>query len=313
MLIPITIWAVYAGRILSFNNKQLHTDPMRFVFNLQFLPHRQQLILSAVVLFMQLLPATCYGAFLVYISYRVNALQPVIMVFFAIGALWSTGAFLMSHMLRHPFSDLKISRITRFFDEHYIRRPIQFYTEALLRADGIMIFGTKLLTGFLIFGVCTLYHYEPYDGRLLAMALTLCGVANALVTFRLVLFEHAHMAWMKNMPIASWKRFTRLTIVTCLIALPEAIVLGRHFPAHLPDILLLTDLLYLISLGAWFLGYFHVRGVSLEHHTRAVFWAFIITVILILFEVPLVIFIAINFGGGFWLFTKGYYKLELVE
>lgn len=64
------------------------------------------------------------------------------------------------------------SFVKRYHDEKIL--SVQFYAEWLLRRDPLMLAGTKIFTGTLIFGICSLYIHESYDWRLISMTVTLC-------------------------------------------------------------------------------------------------------------------------------------------
>ncbi len=76
--------------------------------------------------------------------------------------------------------------------------------------------------------VCGLFHIlfsAPDDSRLLGMALTTSAIANLLILFQLQDFEHTTISWIKNLPVATAKRYSLLTFVIAIFLIPEFVVL----------------------------------------------------------------------------------------
>jgi hypothetical protein len=310
LAIPIAIWSIYTFKILGFNRQQLHLDENRILFNLAFLSKSEQVSSTGLCFLLQFLPALLYGSFLAATAWRVERFQSIAIILFSLSALFAIGTTIMMRNFRMPNRERKISVLKQFFDQRFRKPLIQFYAEWLLRRDPLMLAGTKIFAGALIFAICRLYVHESYDWRLISMSVTLCGFAQLLILFKLQEFEHDRISWIKNLPIAIPKRFFIVMMALTLFLVPESVVLIKHFPPTLSTFWLVMNLFYLLSLAAFFFGFMHQEALPPERFTKKAFWVFILSILLILFKVPLIILCILNFTVGFLFFSWKYYRYE---
>ena len=310
LFIPVGVWIIYTFKILNFNRQQLTRFENKIVFNVAFLSSSQQALCISIFIMLQLLPAILYGVFLSYIAWSIAAYQSIMIILIAMTVLWLCSTTIIIWQLHKSHQEKKISFVKRLLDYQYPKPVIQFYIEWLLRRDPIMLAGTKIFAGVLVFGVCVLYASENYDWRLLAMSTTGGAVANLLIIFQIQDFENTHISWIKNLPLTIAKRFGRFLMVFTILLLPETAVLLKYFPDHLSFYWLILNFLYALSIGAFFFGLLHIKATSLENFTKKSFWIFIALILLILFKVPLIIISLMNFNAGFLLYRKYFYLFE---
>jgi putative effector of murein hydrolase LrgA (UPF0299 family) len=313
LMIPVAVWIMYLVKVLRFNNGELQMETNRFLFNIQFLSTQERVPACTLLIFLQFLPALAYGVFLIGMASEQSAYGSIMIIVAALAVIWASGVTAMLRYMQNPYREVKVSAFKRFLDRHYVRHPLQFYVEWLLRKFPFMLGAIKFMTGALLFAVSVVYRHEAFDWRFLAMAITTCGVANLLLVFHLVSFEHFHFGWTKSLPLKRSTRFTRLLIVVGIFLIPECVILVKYFPAHLPTHLIAQNVIYLLSLIAFFLGFFHTRTAPLEYFTRKVFWIYIVIIILILFRTPLVVLAPFNLVAGYVLFYRNYYQLEFTD
>jgi hypothetical protein len=296
--------------IVSFNSKQVTRFENQVLFNICFVPTGPRIFCVGSFIFIQLLPATLYAIFLFLIAWSSARYQNAMIILAAITALWAlmTGTTLMR--FNNPYAEKKINRLKKFFDHQYPKPILQFYVEWLLRRDPFLIGGTKIFTGLLTFGICVLYTSENYDGRLMAMTATACGMANVVILHRIQDFESVHITWAKNLPITISKRFMWPLLVYAILIIPETVVLLKNAGDNLSGYGLMLIVLYALSLGAFFYGLLYQRAAKLENFVKTAFAVFILLIILILFSAPLPLLIIANFMTGFLLFRKNYYLFE---
>lgn len=310
LLIPMGIWVIYAYKILYFNKQQLTRPENQMAFNVAFLSTRNQIGCIGIFFLLQLLPAVLYGVFLLSIAWQLKAYQSFIVILLALNGIWLTGTAIIFAELQKPHREKKINFLKRFIDYQYPKPLIQFYIEWLLRREPLMLAGTKIFTGALIFGVCKLYGAEDYDWRLVTMGTTLCALANLLILFEIRNFEHRHISWIKNLPLSITKRFTWFLIVFIILIIPETTVMIKYFPGHLSFFWLMLNFLHIAGLGALFFGLLHTKASTLENFTKKAFALFIVLIVLILFKVPLAMVCLMSFTGGFLIYRRYYYLFE---
>ncbi|MDQ2656702.1 MAG: hypothetical protein M3Y60_04710 [Bacteroidota bacterium] len=312
LMIPIGVWLLYMLKGLRFNIDQLNLPSHRFLFNMQFLSRAEQLRATAEFIILQFLPAIGYGVFLVLMALQQSAYWSAGTIALAQVIFIAAATRVMVHHLHNPRGELKVSVAKQFIDQHYVRHIIHFYTEWLLRSEPLTIAGIKILTGTLLWGVSALYLPE-YDWRLIAMAVTVCGIANVPLLYHLTAFEHSRMSWLKNMPVTTLIRYIRLLAAGAIFSLVELIVLTRNFAGHLPAGWIVENMVYFLSLIALFVGYLQTRSAPLESVVKRTFWIFVVLILMILFKVPLSALILINVACGYMIFSKKYYLFESAQ
>ena len=310
LIIPILVWVTYTFKILSFNIKQLRQDENMFIFNVSFLPTGLQFFVTTIFFYLQFMPALGYGAFLMLIAWSLSLFKPVMIIGIVLTGCGVTGTLILMSQYRCPYLQRKVFFIQQFIDRIHTRPVIQFYVEGLLLKYPLMIAGTKIFSGALVLAVCHLYGDEAGDWRLMAMALTTCGLANLLIIFQLLDYEHRRISWIKNLPIKMGTRYLQQLITLILFLIPEIVLLARNFPAQLDTVWLVENIAYLCSLAAFFLGFLQTRAAPMEYFTKKSFFFFIAVVLLILFQVPLGILSLLNIAVGYYLFNRNYYLFE---
>jgi len=310
LAVPVGIWLLYTLKVIRFNGAQLHLPSNRFLFTAQFLPRHQLWLICAQSFGVQLFPVFAYGLYLMTMASSLTKTCSVITIVLALLGCLCFGTFVMYKSLGNPHREFRTSVVTRFFDQRIIRPWVQVYVEWLLRMKPLKISGLKMVTCLLLFGVIALYDYENYDWRLLAMAVTFAGIANVFIVFPMVAFEHTHIGWIKNIPLTRGRRFMTLITASVFFLLPEFIVLARNFPVNLDIQWLLVNVMYLVSLMAFFLGLLHITASPIESITKRSFLILVVLLILILFKIHPIALAFVNTATGYTLFRKHYYSFE---
>jgi hypothetical protein len=98
--------------------------------------------------------------------------------------------------------------------------------------------------------------------------------------------------------------------VLVILFIPESVVLVKHFPENLAVHWLLLNLVYSVSLAAFFFGLLHAGAAPVEKFVRRSFWIFILLIVLILFNIPLIAITLLTLIAGFVLYSKNYYLFQ---
>jgi hypothetical protein len=310
ILIPVSVWIFYAGKILSFNTSQIYLPRNRALFHIPFLSPGDQWIITSQCFLLQFLPALAYGAFLSAVALRMDGYQSVLLIGMTLFCCCAAGSAIMIKLFHRPHREQSVSALKGFLDNYYQKPILQFYAEWLLRERTLQVAGIKLFNGALIWAICRLYAVENYDWRLMAMVLSACGIANLPLIFHLVRFEHIHISWIKNLPVGLPQRYLHLTTVAIAFLIPEWVVLVKYFPENLNMNWMVLTLVYAMSISLLLTGFAHLWSSGLEQATKKSFWIFIALILLILFKIPLTLLCIVNAGCGYLLFRMYYYAFE---
>ena len=309
-MIPAGVWFLYTVMIIRFNQSRLQLDENRFLLNFQFLSRWDQSVVGAAVFSLQFSPAFLYATYLIKNALPLATLQSIGIIIAALFFCTVVGSVALFRDLNRSYREKSVSVLKEFLDRRFAKPITYFYIEGLLRKDPLMLLGTKAVSGAVLLGVCNLYRYEAYDWRLVALSITLCGIANIVIVFHLVNYEHFFISWIKNLPLKKTTRLLRLVMVMLFFLLPELVVLLKKYPAMLAPSGIALDAFFLLSIIVYFIGFTHTSAAPLEYYVRKSFWIFVVLTVLILFKVPLALLASINTIIGCALFSRYYYLFE---
>jgi hypothetical protein len=310
MLIPIAVWTIYLIKIVSFNRHQLTLSENQFLFEIVLLPRSRQSISFLLALSSQFLPAILYGCFLVLMAAKHQKIIPILIVVLSISLLLLVSVTLMQWMVASRLRDKRITGIKRFLDYKFSKPFVQFYTEWVIRQEPVMLLGTKIFSGILIFAVTQLYKGEDYDWRLLAMGATIAFIANFMVIAALKRFEGFRLSLLRNLPMSLMKRSAIHLAVMTILCIPEVILLIRNFPENLPWQHSVFTILFGISICMFLYGLSFINSIQHKDPVRWIFGAGIAWILLVLWKVPLELLAAVNFMIWALLMKTGFYNFE---
>lgn len=308
-LIPLAIWIVYALKVISFNRQRLAQSENTFLYNFSVLSFPKQLWVAIQTLVLQFAPVILYASFLILMAIKHARLIPILIICSAVAILLVISASLLVLSINPPIREPKTSALKRFIDQNTVRPLWWIYITTILRREPLLFVGTKIFSGLLLFAVMQLYKNESFDGRLLGMAASLAGVGNFMIMMQLQLFDLKYLSLMKNLPVTMVVRWARIALVTLIIVIPEIVLILKYAPAikftELAFILLLIPSIAITSYSLLFLTF---REEST--YSRWVFAITIAHIVLILFQVPVWIFVSVNLGVSWILFSSRYYAFE---
>lgn len=310
-LIPVSVWIVYALKVIVFNLQRLRLSENDFVFAFSQLAKSHQAIVAVQALTFQFVPVVLYGSFLVLMGLKHNLLQAVTMLITAILLLISVSAAILIQSLKTPIHESRTSDIKTFFDKHTVRPIWWIYTTTVLRKEPFLFFGTKLFSGVLLFAVMQLYVNQDYDGRLLAMAAAFAGIGNFMVMMQIQLFDFKYFIMMKSLPISLLKRWSYVALVTFVFVLPEIVLIAKYSP-RLPLVDLFAIVLLIPALALVVYSLLFYKFHNEETNGRLTFALVVAHVVLILFSVPIYVLVIVNILASWLIFRSRYYKFEIL-
>ena len=310
-LIPIAVWVIYTVKIILFNKQRLLLPENIFLFNTSIVSYPQQLFCAMQASFVQFAPVVLYGIFLTVIALKHSLFGSLITIVCAMMILLMFSAFVLVQGLKTPLRESKTSTLKKFIDQHAVRPLWWIYIVTVLRQEPFLFVGTKIFTGLLLFAVTQLYVGETYDERLLAMAATFAGIGNYMVMMQLQFFDFRYFILMRSLPIHLFRRWITIALVTLILILPEIIVIIKYAPSvAITDLISVLVLIPALALVTYALLYFKFE--SEETYGRITFALAITHVVLILFQVPVFLFVIVNFGGAWLIFRSRYYQFEVL-
>ncbi|MBA4057495.1 MAG: hypothetical protein C0490_22460, partial [Marivirga sp.] len=102
LLIPITLWILYALKVISFNVELLNRNENEFLYNMPLLPEKEQWIGITQAVSAQLLPMVLYGVFLSAVALKNNMPQILSLICISCLLIIIFSSFRLLYALRHP-------------------------------------------------------------------------------------------------------------------------------------------------------------------------------------------------------------------
>lgn len=312
LLIPFVIWILYILKVITFNTETLRRNENEFLFAFALLKRSEQWSAAFLTTFNQAVPATLYGIFLMAIAIKHQLIGSVGVVVLMVVILLILATANLCYILNHPDQERKVSSIKRFLDRTFSKPYPIFFPEWILRRQPLMLIGSKIFSGALLLAVIYLYGTDTYDYRLLAMGIVIAASAQVPLLLELHQFENFHFSLVRQLPLPFFKRLIYSLTTILLLMLVEIGILTTYFPASLPVTVLLQSILFFVSMLVLQQGLLYVKDRTQEQLMSRVFILAMVLIVLVLFKIPLVVFISIHLVTGIFSWHRNYYRFEYI-
>lgn len=284
-------WALYGLKTGAFVSAQLTAPENRFLQAFRLRPRAHRLLVWAWVQAGLLLPVLGYaGWMLARAAHYRQWYAGVVLVAYVLGLL-GVGTLAADYRLHHPAAGRWRLPVLR------LQLPyLLFFPAHWLRHEPLSLVLTKAFSGLLLVGVCRIYPTDDYDERLLLLGLLLAVLGHGQVGGQLSQFEQRYLLMLPNLPFSRWQRLLRYTALYGLLWLPEALLLGWNCPTAVPRSyvcwLWLTGWVWLLVLH----GLAYGRPPNPERWLARVFGAFVVGLVLIMYGMPVGVWLALGTG-----------------
>ncbi|GAB4025672.1 hypothetical protein [Spirosoma gilvum] len=287
------LWGFYLLKVSAFVRQELAAPEHLFLQTFWLLPTPMRWALWLTLEIALLAPVLAYGGWMVQLATVYQKWDSLAAIVAYILSLISVGAYLNDFRLRHPSPD------TIQLPHLRIQLPYELFFPAYwLRHEPLSLVLTKAFSGLLLAGVCRLYPTDDYDQRLLLIGLLLSVLGHAQVGGQVSEFEQKYLLVLPNLPIAWWQRLVRYALTYGLIWLPELLILVRNCPTAIR-----LDYVIWLWLAGWgWLLLMHSlaygRNILPERWLSGIFGGFIGGLLLIMFGVPIGIWLVLGWLGA---------------
>lgn len=218
------------------------------------------------------------------------------------------GAFVYNYKIEHPNSQQDTVR--KYFSLNFVTPQWLFFPRYLLTQQTVLVFITKYFTAFILMGVCYLYPTDDYDIRLISLGGLLAGFSQSVIIQNVQFFEQFYFGLYRNMPLSKFNWALRYLGMTTVILIPEAVVLLRNFPDTLSVLEWAMQFLFMIAVSYALLNYKLFRIRNNEKGFQIVFFTGVGLALLVMFKVPVPVFILFGIFLGYGLLWRYFYEVE---
>lgn len=312
LLIPITIWILYALKVSAFNLNVLNRNENGFLYNFPFLSGNEQWITISQAVSVQLMPVVLYAIFLMAVAWKNNVPDTSLLVAASCLSIIAVSSLRLFYLLRNPHAQNNIWKPTQYLNTKFTKPYFLFFPEWVLRRQALMVIGTKVFSGLVLFAVSELYKTDEYDLRLFAMGVVLSFSSNVNIVWELHRFDNVHLNIVRNLPLPFAKRAGYFLLTAGLLILPEAGIIVKNFSAGFNTTELLSAVLFGSSILILFYGCLYLKDIGQDQLMTLVFFIAIALIIFILFQIPLLILTLSNFCIGLLIWRTCFYTFEQV-
>lgn len=310
LIVPVFTWLLYALKIILFNDAAMKKDANQFLYISATLPTLTLSTSLAMVSLQQLMPAILYGGFLAAMAYANNQLQVIpeviiALTFFAL-LIIARLRWTILHINQEKKTGLIIHKLTTWFARPYVL----FYPEWIVRAQPLMVFGTKVFASLIIIGVSRLYDFDTYDERLFDMGCMLAFSFNLLLVFYYQRFENFHFSMMRSLPIALPQRLINFIFIFIILQMAEIGSMINYLPSGVTVFHTIFLILFGLSIDLMFYAGMHFRDRTMESFVNRLFFMTIAWIVLILFQVPIVLMAVVQIVLATMIYRKYFYRFE---
>jgi hypothetical protein len=312
LLIPFFVWALYILKVATFNAETLRRNENEFLFAYALLRGKDQWTTAFFTIFNQAAPATIYAIFLMTIAIKHQVFESAVLIIPVLLILIVSASAKLHYTLNHPDQERKVNSIKRLFDKTFSKPYPIFFIEWILRRQPLMLIGSKVFSAALLLCVIYLYGTDTYDHRLLAMGIAIAASAQAPLLLELHYFENFHFSLVRQLPLPFLTRLRYATSTMVLLTLVEIGVLITYFPPSLSIVVLFLSVLFFISILILLQGILYWKDRKQEQFMSVVFILTMALIVLVLFKIPLLLFILCHILVGVSIWMRNYYRFEYI-
>jgi hypothetical protein len=306
-MIPVGVWSIYALKVIAYNKREVRFERNWFLYSL---PLTNALPAYAATVLGQLGPAIAYGVFLSLFALRQQQFFVLVFIITSLISLVVVTIWQLKHSLTYPQHEKTTSVPVRKLDQLFTKPVAWIFIEGIVRSQPGMVYLTKLISCFVIYGATQLYLFDQYDERLYLMAACAAFSANLALAFQYQKFELVDLVMFRSLPISFIKRTATFIVTMIFLCFPEIAILFTNLPNYLGVISYVYAILFGLS---WLVaGYsaLYIRSMDFDSFTRIIFFASMAMLLLILFGVPMIIMAVLLLTVGIVILSKKYYSFQ---
>jgi hypothetical protein len=313
LFIPFALWLLYTLKIIEFNRKVISLNENGFIINIRALGYTTQLFNYLMVATAELLPVIIYGFFLITIAHQHHSNDLGICLILMMTILIGLITFFLYQNIAEPVYNNAEWKITQRWNKIFHRSIHQISLEWMLRNEFFLLTGNKIFSLLVIIGTSTLYHYDTYDLRLMAMGITVATASHAMLIYRYHSFVEGHFSLLRNLPFPLTKRISHFLATFFVICLPDFGVLIRNFPDQLSYSQLAESLLLAAGIILFMFSRLYLKNETSDKHIAQVFVFTLVVIVLILFSISVWLLGLALILPGIAVYYSRYYRFEFVN
>jgi len=174
------------------------------------------------------------------------------------------------------------------------------------------VFLTKALSFLLLVIFSIIISTIDYYHRFLAIVIFITMVSNVFISYEIHYFINYKMGFIRNLPQPIWKIWLNILMVIIIFVLPEIVYIFRNYNEYVSVFSLIIFLLNGVSFLMFCFVYLLKTRLDQKKFIMRFYFGFLIFIILILFDTPVILLSIVFLISSFILFNLYFYKYENV-
>lgn len=309
-MIPVGIWIMYGLFVMNYNLEMMTNQENGFARMLFLYPNSLQYVVSASVIFVQLLPVALYFAFLSVIAVSRSLSLPMFVLMGGFLLVFSVCTVFTRWLIIKPSEWSPVLNISGRWRWPFVKPYPIIVLNAVLRRQALAITGYKVVSILILLAALHIYNRGGYDLRFINLAVLASFMAGISFILEWHFFENSSFPIFRRMPFSLTKRMGYAFIIIILFALPEIFILLRNIPQEVKTIDLFISMLFGIGICFFWYAFLYIRDWKRERIIAFASLAGIALFIGILSGLPVALLSVIQLVSGILLFFRCYTRFE---
>lgn len=310
LLLPISIWIMYALNVVKSNTNIITFSENEFLFCFPFFSRYTRWSVVLLTAIVELAPIILYGFFLIATSVKYDLSFITSFLVVTLVVMLVIVSFYLNKKLHTPNTDKNDLIVFKWLNKLVVKPSSLFFIEWIVRREPVIVIGTKIFGLLLLIALTQLYTTDTYDERLLSIGVIVVMCAQSNLTSYLHRFDNHYFSMLRSLPFTIVKRQLSVAITVCVLFSLEIGFLITHFPKSLNISSALSSVALVMSIPLFFYGLLTRKAKKQEELMTLTFFICIGWIIITLYKVPILLIAAGNSGLGFYWLLRNFYNFE---
>ena len=300
--IPFFFWSLFAAWVINTFYHQINSSQNAFLREFKKSSKSQRMAIWVMTFHANFLLISTYAVFMMIVAVRNDSWMVLIAIILYLIFISMLAVLIMDRMLIRQFHRKKWTR-------HKINLPHwTFELQYLVQEKSLMTFLLKILSLSILYFSIQYYQIEDFDLRFLMAVIVINGAVHYPLISDVQMFNQRDMNYLRNLPISLNDLYLRMTLIMLLLYLPDLVFWIYWIPPNTS----LTSVVGLFFMSfLWLLFIYSIcllNPGNADSQLKNVMYTSVILFLLVLYNIPILVFIAI-FGVLGYLMFRTYYPV----
>lgn len=310
MALTFLVWALHTAKVMLFSLRMLEAKSNEFLYNTRLFSAPKRYLAFGLMQFNLIQLTFIYSLWMIKIGIEEKHFLATLSIIGFNIILIIAGIIVYEYRIKHPNVVRATSKPIQNLLSRFKTPPYLFFIRYLFAKQPVLLLLSKLFTGFMLIGVCSLYPTDAYDERLLALGGLFAAAGHTVFCQQFFYYENQFLSFSRNLPINLQHRILGYFFTYSLLLIPELIILLRNLPDGVSYLFALQLIIFVLSMI--FLNHHtqYINNVSNDAYLQRLFFAGILFFLLIMFKIPVILMALVNFSLAIFVFHKNYYESQ---